>query len=353
MILSTGCDAVRPLLRAVQRPSRCAATALLAAIVFGSSEARAQTAPTQPDPGQQAGKDPVAAEALFKAGRDFIKKGDYAAGCPKFEASLRLNPSASTMLNIAKCHEHEGKLATAWASYNRARTLNDETKGAERRRELDEVALKGIAALEPRLPRLRVVLVRSPPGLKVTRGDKEILPEALGEAIPADPGRYEVSASAPGYKTVKRSAILEEGKTETIEIELEADTPSPQPKPQGGVPVWAWVAGGAGIALVGAGVYFLVDDLSAISDLRASCVTSWSGTYCAPGYDYASDNARKDRDFGLFLGFTGAGILALGAATYGIVTAPRAGPSEPAKAGATVIPWVGREGAGATLSGRF
>jgi hypothetical protein len=113
------------------------------------------------------------------------------------------------------------------------------------------------------------------------------------------------------------------------------------------------VAGGAGLALVGAGVYFLVDDLSAIDDLRASCSTSWSGTYCAPGYDYASDNARKNRDFGLFVALTGAGVLALGAATYGIVTAPRAAPSEPAKAGAAVIPWVGREGAGATLSGRF
>lgn len=344
MILSTGRDARRPSLRAAPRPSICAAGALLAAILLGPSEARAQ----------QAATDPVAAEALFKAGRDLIKKGDYAAGCPKFEASLRLNPTASTMLNIARCQEHEGKLAMAWASYNRARTLNDETKGAERRRELDAVATKGLAALEPRLPKLRVALARKPPGLKVMRGDKEILPAALGEAIPVDPGDYEVSASAPGYKAVKRSVTLNEGKTETVEIALEPDTTAPSPDAEGGgVPVWAWVTGGAGIAMVGVGIYFLVDDLNAISDLRASCSTSWNGTYCASGYDYASDNARKNRDFGLFLGLTGAGILAIGAATVGILTAPSAGGPEAEKAGTAVIPWIGPEGAGATISGRF
>lgn len=73
---------------------------------------------------QRVARDPAAAEALFKAARALVEKGDYAAGCPKFEASLALNPSASTMLNIALCHEHDGKIASAWEAYNRALTLN-------------------------------------------------------------------------------------------------------------------------------------------------------------------------------------------------------------------------------------
>src|SRR3954468_15943585 len=89
-------------------------------------------------PAQQT--DPAAAESLFKTARALLDKGDWAAACPKFEASLALNPSASTAINIARCHEHDGKLATAWEDYNRALVLNRETKGAERQRQLEEVA---------------------------------------------------------------------------------------------------------------------------------------------------------------------------------------------------------------------
>lgn len=347
MILSTRCDAGRPPLRAALHPRRRAAGALLAALLLGSSSAQAE---------EPARTDPVAAEALFKAGRDLLKQGDYAAGCPKFEASLALNPSASTMLNIARCHEHEGKVATAWHDYHRALVLNQETKGSERKRDLDDIASKGIAELEPRLPRLRIVLEQPPSGLKVTRDGKELPAGALGEALPADPGRHEITASAPGHKPVTRSVTLEEGKTETIELELErggaAETPG-EVEESGGAPAWAWVTGGVGLALIGGGIFFLVDDLSAISDLRAGCSTSWSGTSCAPGYDYASDNARKNRDFPLFLGLTGAGVVAVGIATYGILAAPRGPRSEQARTGTAVIPWVGREGAGATITGSF
>jgi PEGA domain-containing protein len=305
-------------------------------------------APARADPG-----DSAAAEALFRSARDLVEAGDYAGGCPKFEASLALNPSASTMLNIAKCHEHDGKLATAWSDYNRALVLSHETKGADRKKKLEALASKGIADLAPRLPKLKITLGARPPGVTVARDGSELPTAALGEALPADPGPHEVRATAPGYTPVTRSVTLEEGKTAEVAITLESAAPAAVEKPAGGVPTWAWISGGVGVALAGASIYFLVDDLGAISALRSGCQTSDRGTYCGT-YRYDLDNSRKNRDFPLFLGLGGAGLLGIGAAVVGIVRAPPANkPPPPPTVGVMAAPWIGPGNAGAMVTGSF
>ncbi|APR75963.1 Hypothetical protein A7982_01310 [Minicystis rosea] len=295
--------------------------------------------------------DPVAAQALFKAARERIQAGDYAGGCPKFEASFALQPSASTMINIAKCHEHDGKIASAWDDYQRALTLNRETKGNDRRKELESLAKKGIEAIEPRLPRLRIVMKSPPPGLKVLRDGSEIPAAALGEALPVDPGAHEIVASAPGHAEQKRSVTVAEGKSDTIEITLSAAPTAESPASNSKVPTWAWIVGAAGLGLTGAGVFFLVDNSAAIHALRSQCRDVPGGVYCPPGYDYASDNARKNRDLPLAIALGGAGLVAMGVAIGGIVTGVAKKPA-PA-AGMTFVPWFAPGGAGAVLSGRF
>jgi tetratricopeptide (TPR) repeat protein len=325
--------------------STCDVAAIACAVVIGlwAYGARAQ---------QPQARDTVAAEALFKAGRALVEKGDYAAGCPKFEASLALNPSASTMLNIALCHEHEGKLASAWEDYHRALVLNRETVGEKRRKGLEEIANKGIAALDPRVPKLRVAVKSAPAGLEVQRDGKPLPAAALGEALPADPGPHEVRASAPGHEEETRKVTLEEGKTVEIELTLRAApaAAAPDAKAGGGVPTWAWISGAVGVGLTGAATFFLIDDLSAINALRENCREVRGGTYCNPGYDYAADNARKNRDFGLFVGLGSAGVIAIGAAVVGIVGSGSA--KEPAQT-AVALPWIAPGGGGATLVGSF
>ncbi|WP_438016060.1 PEGA domain-containing protein [Sorangium sp. So ce315] len=334
-----------------------AGLALVAAVTLGGATARAQ---------QQPARDPVAAEALFKAARALVDKGDYEAGCPKFEASLALNPSASTMINIARCHEHEGKLATAWHDYHRALVLNRETAGEQRRRGLEELARKGLVALEPRVPKLRIVVEGAPPGVEVQRDGTPLPAAALGEALPIDPGQHEIRASAPGHQPETRAVTLTEGETATIELTLRpapasapaaaapaASAPAAANEASGGrVPAWAWISGAAGLALAGASVGFLIDDLSAIGALRDNCREAPGGTYCNPGYDYAADNARKNRDLALFVGLGGAGLVALGVAAFGIVRAGGEDEAAPARA-AVVTPWIGPSGAGAGIAGSF
>jgi hypothetical protein len=284
-------------------------------------------------------RDPVAAEALYKEGRDLVARGDWTAACPKFDASMALDPAASTLLNIAQCHDKAGRLARAWAEYRRAVVLNQETPGAERRKVLEDIANKGIAALEPRLPKLRIVVRDAPAGLRITRDGQEVASATLGQALPADPGEHEVVATAPSHRPEKRRVSLVEGKTTDLELVLvrgdEAAAPDPggtagptpaapadrASEPSGGVPTWAWIAGGVGIALVGAAVAFRLDGAAAESELDDECGTE---RVCDPssGYDPDEANARKNRDFGLFIGLGAAGVVGIGVAIIGIVTAP-------------------------------
>ncbi|WP_441290950.1 PEGA domain-containing protein [Sorangium sp. KYC3313] len=324
-----------------------AGLASVVAVALGGAAAHAQ----------EPGRDPVAAEALFKAARALVDKGDDAAGCPKFEASLALNPSASTQINIARCREREGKLATAWHDYHRALVLNRETAGEQRRRSLEEVANQGIAALEPRVPKLVIMVKGAPAGMEVLRDGTALPAAALGEPLPVDPGPHEIRASAPGHQAETRSITLAEGETTTVELTLRpaaaasaATPPTKANEARGGTPAWAWISGAAGIALAGASVGFLIDDLSAISALRENCREVPGGTYCAPGYDFAADNARKNRDFGLFVGLGAAGLVAMGVAVHGIV---RSGDEAAPAPAAVAVPWIAPSGAGASISGSF
>src|SRR5687768_5789067 len=62
-------------------------------------------------------RDPAAAEALYRAGRDAAKKGDWEKACAQFAESQRLDPAPGTLLNLADCEERRGLIASAWTHY--------------------------------------------------------------------------------------------------------------------------------------------------------------------------------------------------------------------------------------------
>ena len=56
----------------------------------------------------------AAAEALFRKAKALATDGEWAEASPKFAASFELDEQLGTLMNLADCREHLGKLATAW-----------------------------------------------------------------------------------------------------------------------------------------------------------------------------------------------------------------------------------------------
>jgi hypothetical protein len=61
----------------------------------------------------RAAADPAAAAMLFEEAKALRDQGDWPAACAKFLASMKLDPAVGPLLNIARCHEREGRLASA------------------------------------------------------------------------------------------------------------------------------------------------------------------------------------------------------------------------------------------------
>jgi len=301
--------------------------------------ARAQSPGAVPDP---------VAQALFQDGRELVDKGQWDAGCTKFEASMLLYPAASTLLNIAHCYEHKAKLASAWSAYKRVQVLNRETIGEERRRAIDDMVAEQLTTLTPRIPKIKLTMKHEALGMTI-RKDGEVLPAAvIGTEIPVDVGEHEIVVEAPGRRPFRQRFDAKERSMREIPIELASEN-DPYPRDGAGVPAWAWVSGGGGLLLLGLAGGFRVDQAYVEGRQSGICRGNPQGG-CPPAsqYDPGPDNTRKNIDFALFAGFGALGALAIGASIFGIVrgtTKPSPGPV------AGVI--VTRDGAAISAAFRF
>ena len=219
--------------------------------------------------------DMATAEALFNEGRRLFDDGKIREACEKFSASHRIDPSAGTLLNLARCHESQGKTATAWAEYLAAKRAAT----ADGRMKIAETASERAEALQSALAYLTINVARDLDGLQITRSDAVLEPASLGTKLPVDPGTHRVVARAPGYHDWVADVVV--GKQESRSISIPAlrprveptprgkssaiESPQPNPRPQPPPPpppsapeppTLAYVLGGVGVAAVGAGLVF-------------------------------------------------------------------------------------------------
>jgi hypothetical protein len=136
------------------------------------------------------------AESLFREGKHLSAAHKYAEACPKFAGSYKLDPGLGTLLNLATCHEAEGKTASAWAEFSEA--------SSRARRDADndraQLAEEHVRSLEPKLAHISIALAPGPAlaGLVIKFDGRELSSAALGVQIPVDPGQHQVEATAPG-----------------------------------------------------------------------------------------------------------------------------------------------------------
>lgn len=140
--------------------------------------------------------DGALAEALFQQAQTLMDEGQVDQACPKFAESQRLDPSTGTLLNLAYCHERQGKLATAWNEFAAALVL----ARRDGRQDRVEFAQEHVNEIEPKLSRLIIRLPKEhdAEGLQVRLAGTEVGRPAYGVALPVDPGVHELTVTAPG-----------------------------------------------------------------------------------------------------------------------------------------------------------
>jgi hypothetical protein len=175
--------------------------------------------------------DRTRATQLFRDARALMAEKRYAEACGMLEESQRLDPAGGTLLNVALCHELQGRAATAWSEFKEAMRVAQRDHRPDR-----EAAAEGhVRALEPHLARL---VIEVPPdarvrGVVVRRDGAEVAAADWGAAVPVDPGDHVVEAEAPG-RTPWRATISVggEGDSPTVRIPvLEPPPPVPSPPP--------------------------------------------------------------------------------------------------------------------------
>ena len=272
--------------------------------------------------GEPTSADKSLATQLFKEGRALVDQGKVADGCRKLEESQRLDPGGGTLLNLALCHEKEGRTATAWAEFTEALGIARRDDRAQR----IEIAQAHIEALEPMLSRLVVQVPAGSdlPDLEIRRDGGVIRRAAWGTSMPIDPGEHVIEASARGRIPWKESVTVggkAESKTVMVPLLDIAPTPAtppasvsssaPAPTFESTPPnrAGAWVALGFGAAGVAVGSYFGIQAMSEQQTADDACQPR-----CTDGGLRANDRAIKAANLAT-VGF-GVGILGLGLGTY-------------------------------------
>jgi hypothetical protein len=237
-----------------------------------------------------------AAEALFEEGRRLLEAGRTDEACVKLAESLAQEASSGTLLNLALCHETEGKVATAWAEYRAAARLARQQGRSDRADTAEERAL----GLEPKLPRLTLTAEHPLAGLKVLIDDIAIGEGALGVAVPLDAGPHRVAASAPGHVTWTAEVAIADAQQLELAIPALESEPAPvlvapaapapvaarpqrRPAPVrvtakvtpqrsgSGAATVGWIVGGVGIVGLGVGTVFGLRSLASYHAADRAC----------------------------------------------------------------------------------
>jgi hypothetical protein len=306
--------------------------------------------------------DPAAAEALFQEGRQAMEEGDLDAACEKFEASLVLEASSGTQLNLAACRAKQGRSATAWAHFVAAERL----ARTQRRADHELEASRRAQELQTELSYLTIRVSEPVPDLEVTRNGQRVASGVFGAKIPVDPGRFVIEASAPGYVPVRRQVTLGLHRDHQL-VELPrlerapaAAAPAVAASPARVVQLGsagpasdapsnaaAWLAGGVGVTGLAVGGVFGAMALSSDASARRACGDRTSA--CPP----AALEQAETRDRQALISTLGVGVGLAGVAVATWLFLSGADTPAPHSAGMSAGAWVGRDGILASASARF
>src|SRR5579883_1551045 len=165
----------------------------------GPAPASASASAPAPAPAPASAPSPAgpSSEALFFQGRDLMAQHRYVEACAAFERAEAVHATIGVLLNLGDCYEQLGRLTRARSKFAEAevtaRRAGDAREGYARERAL---------GVEARIPRLTVETsaLGRVPGAALRIDGAEVAASRWASAIPLDPGRHTVAATAPRKK---------------------------------------------------------------------------------------------------------------------------------------------------------
>lgn len=259
------------------------------------------------------------ADVLFDEGKALLEAKDYAAACPKLAESHRLEPGGGSALALAICREGEGKTASAFAAYGDALFYAKR----DQRKDREDHATAKMIELEPRLPKLRIVVsaAAKAQGVRVALDREPLGPALEGTAAHLDPGEHELSASAPGLPTRVVKVVAVPGQTIELVVEplvvervaVPAVPPAVADRGLGATRTAGLVVGAVGVVGVAFGTYYGLRALSLGDDVARRCPSSPCGDRAAVDDNDRAHGYARVSDWTL-LG--GGSLVVVGAAMY-------------------------------------
>jgi hypothetical protein len=311
----------------------------------------------------------ASAQALFDSAMRAMAEGAYDRACPALEEVVRLLPrKVGALMELGRCYEGSGKVASAWSTYRAA--ADAASPGDERSASASAKA----SNLASRVPKLTITVApedEALAGFVIKRDGHDVGAAMFGRPLPVDPGPHTVSATATSRIEWTLTVDVREGSSPVV-VAVPALAPISTPDHAGVTtgpvapkmpsaakgdtpkpPAWAWVTGSVGLAALGVGVGFGVDGLLARNKLGALCGGQLSPCAGHSATEIDPLNTRKDRGLAVFIGAGGAGLLALCSGVVGLsLAASRQKPSQrPSSGGELFLVPLGLFGG--AVAGRF
>lgn len=307
-----------------------------------------QAQPKQPS---AAAKD--SARTLLLDCRDKFGKKDFEGALKSCKGAHSIMGVPTTGLDLAKVQQAMGLLVEAReTALEVVRFDNSANNPAFAQAQTD--ANKIAQDLEKRIPSLTLNVSGLPSDttVRVVVDADEVPAAAMSLPYRVNPGDHTVVASAQDFKDNKQTISVSEGQTLTVDLAMSrggADEAPPAPGRK--IPVWAWIAGGVGVVGTVGAFYFGTEFGETKTKVDTDCPNNQCNSEYTP--QEASDLQSKwNQTLALTVVSSTIGAAGLGAAIYGIVTAPKKTEAT-ARVMPRITPWIGRDVSGVVLSGSF
>ncbi|MDP3278037.1 MAG: hypothetical protein Q8Q09_22820 [Deltaproteobacteria bacterium] len=190
------------------------------------------------------------AQQRFLNGLAHFDARRFDAALEDFRGSYAIRSSPNSRLYIARALRELGRMTEAVTEFETTvQEAREHAQSDPRYRETQTAATQELAGIEPRVGRLRILLVTPPEGASVQIAQRVIPVAALALPIAMDPGEHTVVVSSPGVPAQSQQVTIVAAGTHALRFEFAPLVIAPPvllPAPERDYRVLPWLAQGHG-----------------------------------------------------------------------------------------------------------